>query len=445
MLNILGNSAQYCDKIERRSMLKIGALGLAGLSLPNLLRQRAQAAEATGAARSGNSKAVILVWLGGGPSHIDMYDLKPEAPREFRGDFNPIATNIPGTMIGEHLPHEAKIMDKMSVVRSVTHPNAGHGMASQWLMTGRMPTIEINDNIFPSTGSIVSRMRGPNEPSLPAYVTLPQDAPYADAAYLGPQFNPFNPGADPNQEGFQVRNLRLPGRVDLERLNDRRKLLSELDTLRRDLDREDTAKGLDQFYVEAMDMVTSKKALDAFAIQKEDPRLRERYGRDPWGQSCLLARRLVEAGVTFVTVNMGGWDTHGNNFSELKTRLLPKYDQSVAALISDLAERGLSDKVLVMTMGEFGRTPRINPQAGRDHWPGAMSVVFAGGGLKMGQMIGTTDPRAEYPATRAASPADVLSTMYRVMGIDTKHIFMDQGRRPMPILSEGEPIQELLG
>ena len=442
MLELKSPSRSANGRIDRRSLLKIGSLGLAGLSLPNLLRQRARAAS-QGLPKK--DTAMILVWLGGGPSHIDMYDLKPQAPAEFRGEFNPIATNVPGTQIGEHLPHEAKIMDKVSIVRSVTHTNAGHGMGSQWMMTGRMPTIEVNDNIYPSTGSIVSRMRGANTRALPAYVTVPDAAPFGQAAYLGPAYNPFNPGSDPNGDNFQVRNLKLPGRLDDARLSDRRALLTDLDTIRRDLDTAGTTAGLDTFYREAMEMVTSRDAAEAFNIQKEDPRVRDGYGRNSWGQSALLARRLVEAGVTFVTVNMGGWDTHGNNFNELKTRLLPKYDQAVAALINDLSDRGLSQRVLVMTMGEFGRTPRINPGAGRDHWPGAMSVLLAGGGLKMGQMIGTTDPRAEYPATRAASPGDLLSTMYHVLGIDYNYEFYDSAHRPMPILSEGRPIAELIG
>jgi hypothetical protein len=257
-------------------------------------------------------------------------------------------------------------------------------------------------------------------------------------------YNPFSPGSDRSSPGFQVRDLRLAPRVDLDRFRNRRELLQGLDQLRRDVDIQGTAQGLDRFYREAFDIVTSPDCKNAFDIHKENPKLRDRYGRDSWGQSALLARRLVEAGVTYVTVNLGGWDTHSNNFQELKTRLLPRYDRALAALVQDLHERGLSQKVLVMTYGEFGRTPRINPQAGRDHWPGAMSVVFAGGGLKMGQMVGSTDPRAEYPKTRAASPQDMLATMYHVLGIDYRHEFYDAAQRPIPILNEGKPIEELI-
>jgi hypothetical protein len=427
--------------LSRRSFLKVGFLGLAGLSLADHLRMKAVAAE-TG--RATNDTAVILVWLGGGPSHIDMYDLKPDAPAEFRGEFKPIDTNVPGVQISEHLPHEAKLMDKLSIVRSVMHTNAGHGMGTHWMMTGYVPTIEINDNLNPSCGSIVARMRGSNAPRLPAYVCLPNPPPSANAAYLGVAYNPFTPSGDPNNPGFSVRDLKLPPRIDLDRFNNRRDLLQGLDTIRRDVDTQGVAEGYDRFYRDAFDIVTSDDCRRAFDIHKEDPKLRDRYGRDAWGQSALLARRLVEAGVTYVTVNMGGWDTHSNNFQSLKTSLLPRYDRALAALVQDLHERGLDRKVLVISYGEFGRTPRINKDAGRDHWPGAMSVVFAGGGLKMGQVIGSTDARAEAPRTRAVGPQDVLATMYHVLGIDYRHEFIDAAKRPIPILNEGNLIEELI-
>jgi hypothetical protein len=439
MLEVRGPGYRTCDGLSRRSFLRVGFLGLAGLSLADHLRLKAAAKESTS-----KDTAVILVWLGGGPSHLDMYDLKPEAPVEFRGEFREIDTAVPGIRIGEHLPHEAKVMDRMSVVRSVTHTNAGHGMGSHWMLTGYVPTVEINDNHNPSCGSVVAKMRGANAPRLPAYVCLPSPPQSANAAYLGVPYNPFSPGSDPSQPGFQVRDLRLPPQLDLTRFRNRRELLAGIDNLRRDVDIQGTAEGLDKFYRDAFEIVTSEDTRKAFDIHSEDPKLRDRYGRDSWGQSALLARRLVEAGVTYVTVNMGGWDTHGNNFNELKSRLLPRYDKAVAALIEDIFERGLDQKVLVMTYGEFGRTPRINKDAGRDHWPGAASVVFSGGGLKMGQMIGSTDPKAEYPKTRAAGPQDVLATMYHVLGIDYRHEFYDGGQRPIPILNEGKPIEELL-
>jgi hypothetical protein len=428
---------------SRRTLLKIGSLGIGGLTLPNLLRSEAHAAEENGAKK--RRKAVILLWLAGGPSHIDMYDLKPDAPAEFRGEFKPVSTNVPGIDISEHLPHQAKIMDKLSLVRSAFHTNAGHGMGSQWMLTGYQPTIEVNDNIYPATGSVVAKMLGPNEPGMPAYVNLPRQIGLGKAAYLGASYNPFAPDSDPNQDNFAVRNLKMPGRVSNDRLARRRELQGQLDQIRRDIDLKGDISGLDTFYRDAMEMVTSDKAQKAFNIQSEDPKLREAYGRNDVGQSYLLARRLVEAGVTYVAIQAGGgWDTHGDNFTQLKKNLLPKYDQGFAALVTDLANRGLDKDVLVLVMGEFGRTPRINPQAGRDHWPGAMTIVYAGGGLKMGQAIGTTNDKAEYPTSKPYTVGCVLSTMYHCLGIDHKHVFYDPAKRPLPILAEGKPIEELI-
>jgi hypothetical protein len=441
MLEFISRGYRTCDGVSRRTFLTVGSLALGGLTLPGLLRLRAAQKSSETPRRS-----VILVWLAGGPSHIDMYDLKPNAPAEIRGEFKPIKTNVPGIVIGEHLPHQARIMDKLAILRSASHTNAGHGMGAQWMLTGYQPTIEVNDNIYPSCGSVVAKMRGPNEPGLPAYVNLPRVLNLGKAAYLGASYNPFAPDNDPNSPGFQVRNLKLPGRVDASRLHRRRELLQDLDHIRRDIDTRGDMHGLDTFYRDGMEMVTNTKAQNAFDIHKEAPTLRDRYGRNDLGQCCLLARRLVEAGVTFVTIQAGGgWDTHANNFRELQDKLLPKYDLAVAALVSDLYDRGLQNEVLVMTMGEFGRTPRINPQAGRDHWPGAMSILYAGGGLKMGQAIGTTDSKAEYPTSKTATPGCVLSTMYHVLGIDYHHSFYDQAQRPMAILNEGEPIADLIG
>lgn len=443
MLDIKGHMLSAAGRTSRRGLLRVGSLAIGGLSLPGLLRAQARAA-AQG--QPVKKKAVILIWQAGGPAHQDMYDLKPDAPAEFRGEFRPIATNVPGIDISEHLPLQAKIMDKLAIVRSVHHTNAGHGMGSQWMLTGWQPTIEVNDNIYPATGSIVARLKGANDPSVPAYVNLPRMVSFGKAAYLGASYNPFAPDSDPNADSFQVRNLRLPGRVDADRLQRRRNLLATLDTIRRDIDRQGDMEGLDTFYREGMEMVTNDKAARAFDIQREDIKLREKYGRNDLGQSCLLARRLVEAGVAFVTVQAGGgWDTHGDNFKQLKNNLLPKFDRSVWALVNDLHERGLQDDVLVMAMGEFGRTPRINSGVGRDHWPQAMSVLYAGGGLRMGQTIGATNSKAEYPISNPQTPGCVLSTMYQVLGVDYKHVFFDQAKRPLQVLAEGKPIKELLG
>lgn len=443
MFDILGSTNRACDGVSRRNFLRVGSLAVGGLTLPNLLRSESIAKEA---GTSAKRKAVILVWQAGGPSHLDMYDLKPTAPAEYRGEFKPIPTNVSGIEISEHLPLQAAMFDKFSVVRSAFHTNAGHGMGSQWMLTGYQPTIEVNDNIYPSCGSVVAALRGPNEPGMPAYCNVPNRLDLGKAAYLGASYNPFSPDSDPNSQGFQVRNMKLPGNLSLNRLERRQQLLGQVDTIRRDIDTKGDIVGLDKFYHDAFEMVTNEKALRAFDIHKEDPKLREKYGRNDLGQSCLLARRLVESGVTYITVQAGGgWDTHGNNFAELKNRLLPQFDRAVAALVDDLFVRGLQDDVLVMAMGEFGRTPRINPQAGRDHWPGAMSVLFAGGGLKMGQAIGTTDSKAEYPTSKPYTPGCVLSTMYHTLGIDHHHVFYDNGRRPLPVLNEGQPITELVG
>jgi hypothetical protein len=443
MLNIPGSATRTCDGISRRNLLQVGSLAIGGLTLPNLLRNEAVARQAGGPSKR---KAVILVWQAGGPSHLDMYDLKPTAPAEYRGEFKPVPTNVPGVEISEHLPLQAAMFDKFSVVRSAYHTNAGHGMGSQWMLTGYQPTIEVNDNIYPSCGSVVAAISGPNEVGMPAYCNVPNRLDLGKAAYLGASFNPFSPDSNPNDPGFQVRNMKLPRNLDVNRLQRRQQLLGQVDTIRRDIDTNGDIAGLDKFYRDAFEMVTNEKALRAFDINKEDPRLREKYGRNDLGQSCLLARRLVEAGVTYVTIQAGGgWDTHANNFAELKNNLLPKFDRGVAALVDDLFVRGLQDDVLVMAMGEFGRTPRINPGAGRDHWPGAMSVLFAGGGLKMGQAIGTTDSKAEYPTSKPYTPGCVLSTMYQTLGIDHHQTFYDHGRRPLMVLPEGQPIPELVG
>lgn len=440
MLNLFGSAVRTCDGVSRRNFLRVGSLAVGGLTLPNLLRNEAHARQ------SSKRKAVILIWQAGGPSHLDMYDLKPAAPTEYRGEFKPVPTNVPGVEISEHLPLQAALFDKFSVVRSAYHTNAGHGMGSQWMLTGYQPTLEVNDNIYPSCGSVVAAINGPNEPGMPAYCNVPNRLDLGKAAYLGASFNPFSPDSNPNDSGFQVRNMKLPNNLTIDRLDRRQHLLDQVDSLRRDVDTKGDIVGLDKFYRDAFEMVTNEKALRAFDINQEDPRLREKYGRHDLGQSCLLARRLVEAGVTYVTVQAGGgWDTHGNNFAELKNNLLPKFDRAVASLVDDLSVRGMQDDVLVMAMGEFGRTPRINGGAGRDHWPGAMSVLFAGGGLKMGQAIGATDSKAEYPINKPYTPGCVLSTMYHTLGIDYHHTFYDHGRRPLMVLPEGQPIPELIG
>jgi hypothetical protein len=415
---------------------------LTGLTLGDVLRLRAEQAAA---GQSAKDTSVILIWKGGGPSHIDTWDLKPGAPAEYRGDFKPIPTKVPGIQISEHLPLSAKQMDRFSIVRSVTHPDAGHESASHYLLTGYRPTNDIPSNEAPSYGSIVAKERGPRRPGLPAYIAVPTPPRSTAAAYLGVGYNPFSVGADPNAGNFSVRNLTLPNGITMSRLENRRKLFQAIDTMRREADQTGLMEGLDAFTRKAFEMVTGPAARKAFDIQQEDSSTRDLYGRSTLGQSMLLARRLIEAGVTFVTVNAGGWDTHTNNFESLKKQKLPQFDAAWAGLMQDVHRRGMLANTLVLVWGEFGRTPRINKDAGRDHWPGALSVVLAGGGLKGGQAIGVTDTKAEYPKDRPLTPEDVLSTMYGVLGIEQTKDYVNEAQRPVKILSNGTPIRELVG
>ncbi len=442
MLTVTADPYSNCTGLSRRGFLQAGTLGLAGLTLPGLLRTRAAQAESGQAVKK---TSVILIWKGGGPSHIDMWDLKPDAPSEYRGDFRPIKTNVEGIQIGEHLPLSAKQMDKFTILRSVTHPDSGHESASHYLLTGYKPTNDIPAQEMPSYGSITAKVRGPRQAGLPAYIAVPTPPRSSSAGYLGVSYNPFSVGTDPNAADFSVRNLTLPNGIALGRLEKRRKLLETIDTARRESDQTGLMDGLDAFTRKAFEMVTSPAAQKAFDVAKEDTKMRDLYGRHTLGQSMLLARRLIEAGVTFVTVNAGGWDTHANNFESLKKKKLPEFDQAWAALMADMHAKGLMENTLVLVWGEFGRTPRVNKDAGRDHWPGAQSVIVAGGGLKMGQAVGVTDAKAEYPKDRPLTPEDVLSTMYNVLGIDQNVEFMNEASRPLKILNSGTPIKELVG
>ncbi|HTM53962.1 MAG TPA: DUF1501 domain-containing protein [Pirellulales bacterium] len=440
MFSIWERTSSRTGVISRRALLKIGSLAVGGLSLGDMLRLRAQ-----GAAQAPPDTAVIHVFMGGGPSHIDLYDLKPAAPAEVRGEFKPISTALAGVQISEHLPHLAATLGHVALVRSMAHANAGHLPASHWMMTGYQPPPSTTSNVNPYCGAVVSHERGPNVPGMPAYVSIPRRQLLGAASYLGPAYNPFTTESDPNSPKFSVQNLGLPQGMDVERLRDREGLLKELDRLRRDVERQGELAGVDKFSREALEIITSPRAHAAFDLSREPASLRERYGRTQAGQGCLLARRLVEAGVTFVTVLSGGeWDTHRDNFTTLKDRSLPPVDQALATLIADLHERGLDRRVLLLVSGEFGRTPKINPFAGRDHWPGAFSVLFAGGGLKVGQVVGETDETASRPITRPYSPGDMLATVYHFLGIDTAREFLDRSGRPMRVLAEGEPIPELI-
>ncbi|HZY87385.1 MAG TPA: DUF1501 domain-containing protein [Gemmataceae bacterium] len=448
MLNVAMNDRfRYCDGLSRRSFLTAGCLGLAGLALPDWLRQKACAAEEGQPTRD---TAVILIWLDGGPTQLDTYDLKPGAPAEYRGTLKPTHTNVPGLDVCELMPEQAKVMDKLAVVRSLHHTTGDHFAGAHWMLTGYHGSTAANlEPMYPSAGSVTAKVRGPNRPGLPAYVAVPIAASvglvpgYNSGAYLGTSYNPFQTGGDPNSPNFSVQNLKLPGGVTVAQLEDRRKLLSGFDGLRRDIDRSGTLDTLDKFQREAYELISGPQARRAFDLSTEDPRLRDRYGRHNWGQSCLLARRLVEAGVTFVTVHMGGWDHHAAIAPAMKN-VLPILDRAIAGLVSDLSQRGLYERVAICVCGEFGRTPRINPQAGRDHWGESGFCLLGGGGLKTGLAVGSTTSKGERPKDRPVRPEDMLATLYRVLGIDTTRTFTDRSGRPHPILNGGEPIAELV-
>jgi len=450
MLTLWGRTTKACDRQTRRDFLRIGTLGLSGLSLADVLRAKASAASQTKPAKS-----VILYWVDGGPSHIDTYDPKPDAPAEFRGPFETIQSNVPGIQLSGLFEQHARVMDKVSLVRSVHHDNADHFAAAHWMLTGYLGSNAANlDPKYPSAGSIITKLRGPNRPGVPAYVAIPYSMTiglrpgYNSAAYLGVSYNPFDVGGDPNADNFRVKNLNYANAMNSARLGDRRGLLASLDRLRSAVDRDRLMEGLDRFNQQAFDLVTGDRARQAFEIQREDPRVRERYGRNVYGQSALLARRLVEAGVTFVTVHNGGWDHHWNLESGLKNRV-PALDQSIAALIEDLDERSMLDDTLVLVMGEFGRSPRMNDgrgqgKPGRDHWGGVMSVLIGGGGLRGGQVVGKSSPKGEYPIERPMMPADVLATVYHVLGIDLNLSFVNRAGRPTAINNNGQVIDELI-
>ncbi len=448
MLNVAANdSHRYCDGLSRRSFLKAGFLGLAGLSLPDLLRIKAQAAES---GKSTRDTAVILIWLDGGPTHMDTYDLKLNAPAEYRGTMKPTKTNVSGIDICDLMPRQARLMDKLAIVRSLNHTTGDHFAGAHWMLTGYHGSTAANlEPMYPSAGSITAKVRGANKPGMPAYVAVPYAASvgltpgYNSAAYLGTSYNPFQTGGDPNSPNFSVQNLTLPGGVTLAQLEDRRKLLSSFDTLRRDIDRSGTLDSLDKFQREAYELISGPAARRAFDISKEDPRLRDLYGRHTWGQSCLVARRLVEGGVTFVTVHMGGWDHHAAIEPAMKS-VLPILDRAVAGLVQDLSERGLYERVAICMCGEFGRTPRVNKDAGRDHWGQSGFALMGGGGMETGLAVGSTTDKGEYPKHRPVGPEDMLATLYAVLGIDTTMTFSDKSGRPHPILHTGAPIAELV-
>ena len=458
--------------VSRRSFLQAAAIGLGGYGLNHTLALRARAA-----ADVPQDTACIFVWLPGGPPHMEMYDMKPEAPTEFRGEFSPIRTNVPGIEVCELLPMHAKVADKFSIIRSVHHTFADHGGGHKRFMTGRdpkEPTGFVND--YPACGSMISMMLEREKRTDLSYVLMTDhgrheiDVYSLGTAYLSSATAPFTLAGDPSASGFQVKNLSLSAELE-NRLLDRKRLLNSLDQLRREIDQSGTIGAMDELNQNAMNLLTSGAIRQAFDLSGESEQTKERYGQHAWGYRALMARRLVEAGCPFVTVVLENpyvsgvpyfkegtynWDSHAVNchlFRDARQRF-PIYDRTVTALIEDIYARGLDQRVLVVVTGEFGRTPRLTYRAGtqtkvvqpgRDHWPQAMSMIVSGGGAQHGQIIGATNPRGEEPFERPLSPNDVWATIFRHLGIDYTHQLLDHNGRPMPILSDGEPIRELLG
>jgi len=426
------------SNITRRNFLELGASAL-GLSLANVLQARA----ATGAPKS--HKALIVFWTHGGLSQQDTYDLKPDAPAEFRGPYRPIASAVPGVPLTERFPRQARILDRLSIVRSVHHENAIHAPSSHWMQTGYFgPTLARNAPQKPSFGSVIARARGAGQAHMPPYVTLPKAEAfgYQGSVYLGAAYNPFELGVDPNARDYRVPNLALPRDLSLQSVQTRAELLREFDTLRRDVDRSGTLEGLNTFKAQALEMVTGDRVRDAFDIQREDPRLRDRYGRHMYGQGALLARRLVEAGSTCVTVNTGYWDHH-NDIEKYLEEHLPPLDAAIAALVEDLEERGMLDDVVIYCAGEFGRTPLINGHAGRDHWSNCFSVLLGGGGLRGGCVVGASEPRGGSVRERPVTPGDLLATLYKALDIPLDTHYVDASGRPVSIVNAGKPVTEL--
>lgn len=439
MLRFIHGSTRNCDGVSRRDFCRVGGLGLAGISLAELLRLE------SGAAAAAPARSVILLWMQGGPSHIDTLDPKPDAPAEIRGEFGVIPTALPGVQICEHLPGLARNLDKMTIIRSGYSYNAGHGIADAYMLSGWRfsPT-----TVYPSMGSVVSREL-PANPGMPPYMQL---GGYVDqktggglAGYLGNEHNPFVMTSDPNSQRFRVDGITLPGGLTAARFDRRRRMLDHYDRWQAHVEAQvSDSAAMDKFYKKAFGIVTSSQAKRAFDLSNEDPKLRDRYGRNTFGQSCLLARRLVEAGVRFVTVSCGGWDTHQQNFNSLKGHLLPRLDAGYSTLLTDLHGRGLLDHTIVVWMGDFGRTPKINSAAGRDHWAGSTVFGIGGGGIGVGTVLGKSDRYAEQPATPMVQAEDIVATIYAQLGIPLDRHYTAPDGRPFRLNPGGRVLEELL-
>jgi hypothetical protein len=439
---------EFCDGVSRRGLVQAGLGGIIGLSMPQLLKLRAAtAAESESKVDRSLDTAVIYLEQAGGPAQHETYDPKPNAPIEYRGPLSAVPTALPGYSFCELMPKQAAIADKLAVIRSIHHNSSSHGTSSHLTQTGYYLNDNQNrNNEMPCIGSYTMRMRGANAPGVPAFVSVPQSMRYGHAAWLGKGNNPLETSRSADDKRFEVPNLTLLKGIDEGRLSDRRQLLSGFDAARRIVDNHGAAEATDEFTRQAFDMVTGDAARQAFAIDEESVATRDRYGRNSIGQNVLLAKRLVERGVTFVTVRvntLGSWDDHNGIEKRMKAKG-PALDQAIASLVTDLYETGLHEKVMVVAMGEFGRTPRVNSNAGRDHWGRVMSVLMSGGDLKVGQVVGASDSSGGVPVESPYRPENVLALLYRHLGIDPSLTFPDNAGRPRYLLENRDLINELV-
>ena len=441
MLELTGQSSSRCDGATRRDFVRIGSLTLGGMTLAELLRFRSLQANQ---GQPSPETSVIFIELDGGPSHFETYDPKPEAPLEYRGPFQPIATNVPGVFFSELMVEQARVMDKMAVVRSVSHNSANHSNAAHLINTGYYRLNgQGGPQEMPGVGANSARLRKPLGPGLPPYVALLGTMRYGAASYLGKAFDPFTIDQDPNAANFHVDELSYPPNLNFARMASRKALLETLDQHKRLRDLPESSTTIDHFTQKAFEIISSAKAAEAFDLTRESAATRQRYGKTPIGQAMLLARRLVEAGVMFVSVQDTQWDDHVQIEGRMKT-LRPRFDRALAALISDIYQHGLDRQVLLVAMGEFGRTPRINKNAGRDHWAPVMSVVFSGGSLRVGQIVGASNALGEEPKERPYRPEHVLAMVYRHLGIDPSTTFPDFSGRPRNLLEQHDWIDPLI-
>jgi len=437
-----------CDGVSRRDFLQIGLGGTLGLGLCDLLRLRASASESGASKAAAKNVNCIMIWMDGGPSHYESFDPKPDAPAEIRGIFNTIPTCVPGVRFSEPVPELAKAFDKFTVVRSICHKDPNHGGGNHYMMTGSPTPVPVGCGAFvtfhPSFGSMVSYDRGVRS-GLPAYMAMPSNTRSGGPNFLGGQHAPFVIGGDPNAKGFQVRDVVVPADISESHATSRRDLRAALDKMQRYNDKlvEDPTVVFDQFYHQGFDLVSSTKAQAAFDISREDEKVRDRYGRNDFGQRLLMARRLTEVGVSWVTVNYAGWDDHVKLFDKFKGDRLKHFDQGLSALLADLKERGTLDNTLVLALGEFGRTPKVNKDAGRDHWPFAMSVVMAGAGIPGGQIVGATDAKGYHASENVYHPEDFAASLYTKMGIDPAQSLQTATGRPVALVNDGHLIKEL--